>query len=378
MVSAARSGRTGRRTAATSGGIPSICAKATHYGPDCQRNRTRTRRSLVTSLKGMPKLTRYANLGAVVLPFIAFVVAVVLLWNKSVDAIDLTILVVMYSVTGFGITVGYHRLLTHRAFQTSKPVEYAFAIAGCMALEGPPIAWVADHRLHHAHTDDEGDPHSPHVGHGSGALGALARARRLAVEDAGLAEFRKYAPTSSRTGMRGSVALPALAAWPRIPSPSASRCRHRSGALSTCWGGLVRSSSTTTSRGRSTASATSSAAGASPSRITPPTSSGSRSVVGRGLAPQSSRLPALRLPGPGPLRGRSVGDAHLVDGEGRHRDERRAHHARAQARSSSPPSPPRRRRPPDRGARLIAPQRSGSVAARWAPGMTTAAESSSS
>ncbi|MDX6690852.1 MAG: hypothetical protein QOG15_2309 [Solirubrobacteraceae bacterium] len=142
----------------------------------------------------MPKLTRYANLGAVVFPFIAFLVAIVLLWNKAVGPIDIAILVVMYSVTGFGITVGFHRLLTHRAFQTSKPVEYAFAVAGCMALEGPPIAWVADHRLHHAHTDEEGDPHSPHVGHGSGLAGLWHAHSGWLMKTQGEAEFRKYAP----------------------------------------------------------------------------------------------------------------------------------------------------------------------------------------
>jgi stearoyl-CoA desaturase (delta-9 desaturase) len=142
----------------------------------------------------MNKLTRYANLGAVVLPFVAFVVAVVLLWNKSIDAIDLGIFVLMYTVTGFGVTVGYHRLLTHRAFQTSKPVEYAFAIAGSMALEGPPIAWVADHRLHHAHTDEEGDPHSPHVGEGSGIRGLWHAHSGWLMKTQGGAEFRKYAP----------------------------------------------------------------------------------------------------------------------------------------------------------------------------------------
>jgi stearoyl-CoA desaturase (delta-9 desaturase) len=142
----------------------------------------------------MPKLTRYANLGAVVLPFIAFLVAVVLLWNRSVDAIDIAILVLMYCVTGFGVTVGYHRLLTHRAFQVSKPVEYAFAIAGSMALEGPPIAWVADHRLHHAHTDEEGDPHSPHVGEGTGLRGLWHAHSGWLMKTQGGAEFRKYAP----------------------------------------------------------------------------------------------------------------------------------------------------------------------------------------
>ena len=59
------------------------------------------------------------------------------------------------------MTVGFHRLLTHRSFQTSKPVEYVFAAAGSMAVQGPVINWVADHRKHHAHTDEEGDPHSP-------------------------------------------------------------------------------------------------------------------------------------------------------------------------------------------------------------------------
>ena len=141
----------------------------------------------------MPTLQRYANLGAVVLPFIAFVLAIVLLWNKAIGAIDLAIMFVLYIITGFGITVGYHRLLTHRAFAVSKPVEYAFAIAGSMAVEGPPIAWVADHRKHHAHTDVEGDPHSPHVGHGSGLKGLWFAHSGWLMKTQGEAEFRKYA-----------------------------------------------------------------------------------------------------------------------------------------------------------------------------------------
>jgi stearoyl-CoA desaturase (Delta-9 desaturase) len=151
----------------------------------------------------MPKIQRYANLGAVVVPFIAFIVAVVLLWNKAVGAIDLAILVFMYVITGLGITVGFHRLLTHRAFQTSKPMEYAFAIAGSMAVQGPVIAWVADHRLHHAHTDEEGDPHSPHVGHGSGLKGLWHAHTGWLLKTQGSAEFRKYAPDLTEDkGMR--------------------------------------------------------------------------------------------------------------------------------------------------------------------------------
>src|SRR3978361_252674 len=69
----------------------------------------------------MPTFQRYTNLGAVVLPFVAFIVAIVLLWNKAVGAIDLAILLVMYLITGFGITVGYHRLLTHVPSRRANP-----------------------------------------------------------------------------------------------------------------------------------------------------------------------------------------------------------------------------------------------------------------
>ena len=74
----------------------------------------------------------------------------------------------MYLVTALGITIGYHRLLTHRSFQTSQAGRVRARGAGSMAVQGPVIDWVADHRKHHAHTDEEGDPHSPHVGHGDG------------------------------------------------------------------------------------------------------------------------------------------------------------------------------------------------------------------
>ena len=78
----------------------------------------------------------------------------------------------MYVLTIQGVTLGFHRLLTHRSFQTYKPVQYTLAIVGSMAVEGPVMNWVADHRKHHAHTDQEGDPHSPH-GHGSGFKGTV-------------------------------------------------------------------------------------------------------------------------------------------------------------------------------------------------------------
>ncbi len=122
----------------------------------------------------MTRIEKAVNLGAVIVPFCAVIAAVPLLWNRLVAPVDLAIFGVMYVATATGITVGFHRLLTHRAFQTSKPVQYAFAVLGSMAVQGPVTGWVADHRKHHAHTDREGDPHSPHVGHGDGVRGVLA------------------------------------------------------------------------------------------------------------------------------------------------------------------------------------------------------------
>ena len=121
----------------------------------------------------MTRAHKLSNLIGAIVPFLAFIAAIVLLWNTYVGWADLAVLAIMYVVAGLGVTVGYHRLLTHRSFQTYKPVEYLFATLGSMAMQGPVIAWVADHRKHHAHTDEEGDPHSPHVGHGDGLLGAL-------------------------------------------------------------------------------------------------------------------------------------------------------------------------------------------------------------
>jgi stearoyl-CoA desaturase (delta-9 desaturase) len=120
----------------------------------------------------MSKLEKYANLGAVVVPFLAFAAAVALTWNDLVGPTDLAIMAGLYLFSAFGITIGYHRLLTHRSFDAPRPVRYALAIMGQTAVQGPVVDWVADHRKHHAFTDEEGDPHSPHL-HGGGLKGAL-------------------------------------------------------------------------------------------------------------------------------------------------------------------------------------------------------------
>lgn len=189
------------------------------------------------------------NLLAVVLPFAATITAIVLLWNSLVTPLDLVIMVVMYLLTAVGITVGYHRLLTHRSFNTLKPIEYMFAILGSMAVQGPPLAWVADHRKHHAHTDVEGDPHSPHVGHGEGLTSVFkglwhAHTGWLFSEQ-GRADWKRYAPDLYEDkGMRiisrnfGWLVLASLA----IPAAAGGLITGTwQGALTALlWGGFVR------------------------------------------------------------------------------------------------------------------------------------------
>jgi stearoyl-CoA desaturase (Delta-9 desaturase) len=141
----------------------------------------------------MSRPERLANLAGVVVPFAGVLAAILLLWNSWVDATDLAILAVMYLTTGLGVTIGYHRLLTHRSFRTAPWLERTFAVMGSLSVQGSVMDWVADHRKHHAHTDQEGDPHSPHVGHGSG-LGGLWHAHTgWLLETQGQADWKKYA-----------------------------------------------------------------------------------------------------------------------------------------------------------------------------------------
>jgi len=112
-------------------------------------------------------------LAVTLIPFVGFVAAVALLWNTAVTWIDLVLLAVLYVLCGFGITIGFHRMLTHSAFEAVRPLKAALLIFGSMAIQGPAITWAVDHRTHHAHSDKEGDPHSPHHGFGGGLGGQL-------------------------------------------------------------------------------------------------------------------------------------------------------------------------------------------------------------
>jgi stearoyl-CoA desaturase (Delta-9 desaturase) len=108
-----------------------------------------------------------------VTPFLALGIACWQTWSDLLHWRDVLVFGLMYIATGLGVTVGFHRLFTHRSFATSRPVRAVFGVLGSAAIEGPVISWVADHRKHHAFADREGDPHSPHVDHGGGWGGAV-------------------------------------------------------------------------------------------------------------------------------------------------------------------------------------------------------------
>ena len=108
-----------------------------------------------------------------VLPALLLILVAWQLWNRELQWRDIAIFLIMYAPITLGITVGFHRLLTHRSFKTSPWMRGVLAVLGTMAVEGPVISWVADHRKHHAYADRLGDPHSPHVDNGGGWRGAL-------------------------------------------------------------------------------------------------------------------------------------------------------------------------------------------------------------
>jgi stearoyl-CoA desaturase (Delta-9 desaturase) len=136
-------------------------------------------------------------LGAIILiPLAALVAAIPLLWGQWITWRDVIIAAVMYAISGHGVTIGFHRYFTHRGFKASRPVRIALAVAGQLAIEGPVIRWVADHRRHHAFSDRAGDPHSPWRFGTSGA--ALARGIWHAhvgwLFDVEQTDQRRYAP----------------------------------------------------------------------------------------------------------------------------------------------------------------------------------------
>jgi stearoyl-CoA desaturase (Delta-9 desaturase) len=146
----------------------------------------------------MTRTERNVNIMAVILPFFAAVAGAVLLWGSFLGPRDIAIFVAMYLLSALGVTIGFHRLLTHRAFETRRWMRYLLAILGSLSLQGPVIDWVADHRKHHAFADEDGDPHSPHVGVGAGLRGMLRGLWHAHVgwlfETQGQASSSRFAP----------------------------------------------------------------------------------------------------------------------------------------------------------------------------------------
>jgi stearoyl-CoA desaturase (delta-9 desaturase) len=95
------------------------------------------------------------------IPLFATVYAIATLWGRMITLTDLVLLLVGYTLCALGITVGYHRMLTHKGFEAPDWIRAIFLILGSMALQGPALNWAATHIQHHANSDDDDDPHSP-------------------------------------------------------------------------------------------------------------------------------------------------------------------------------------------------------------------------
>lgn len=180
-------------------------------------------------------------------PFIGLLGAMVFLWGRGMGWVDLWLLVGMYSLTVIGVTVGFHRLFTHKSFETSTSIKAFLAIAGSMSIQGPVIKWCAVHRRHHQESDQEGDPHSPHL-HGDGFFAMLA-----GMWHAHVGWIFEPDPENIRRSVKDLVADPVLmrinnwfAVWVALglilPAGVGYACTGSWwGALSGfLWGGLVR------------------------------------------------------------------------------------------------------------------------------------------
>ncbi|MFL6111051.1 MAG: acyl-CoA desaturase, partial [Catenulispora sp.] len=146
----------------------------------------------------MPVVDRVASAVVTAVPPVILLIGMIFGWTSHLLVWqDLLILAVMYCGVGTGITVGFHRLLTHRSFKCNRWLRAGFAALGSAAAEGPVIDWVATHRKHHQFSDIEGDPHSPHVGHGHGWRGALSGLAHAHIgwvfSDMEVADERRYA-----------------------------------------------------------------------------------------------------------------------------------------------------------------------------------------
>jgi stearoyl-CoA desaturase (Delta-9 desaturase) len=97
----------------------------------------------------------------VAVPLLALLAAIPLAWGWGLNWQVVVLAIAFYEISGLGIAMGFHRYFTHGSFKAKTGLRVALAIAGSLAIEGPVLSWVADHRRHHKYSDREGDPHSP-------------------------------------------------------------------------------------------------------------------------------------------------------------------------------------------------------------------------
>ncbi len=199
--------------------VPAAPASSAAPAIDAVPNSVRTAQR---RLQYVPNTTRQARseqialFAFVVIPLAAVAAAIPVLWGHGIGWHDVVISTVMYAITGHGITVGFHRYFTHGSFKAKRPLHIALAIAGSMAIEGPVLRWVADHRRHHAYSDKEGDPHSPwRYGETFGALcKGLFHAHIGWLFDIEQTDQKRFAPDllADRDLVRISKAFPYLVA----------------------------------------------------------------------------------------------------------------------------------------------------------------------
>jgi stearoyl-CoA desaturase (Delta-9 desaturase) len=184
----------------------------------------------------------------IIVPFLALLASVPVAWGWGLSWRDLAIAVAMYAVTGHGITVGFHRYFTHGAFKAKRALRVGLAIAGSLAIEGPVIRWVADHRRHHAYSDRDGDPHSPwRYGENFGALmKGLWHAHIGWMFDVEQTNHQRFAPDllADRAIVRVSKAFPWLSATslllPALIGWAWSGGRWQGAVTAFFWASLVR------------------------------------------------------------------------------------------------------------------------------------------
>jgi len=228
-------------TAPAAAGAPSPAAAADYDGT------TPFTDDAVTPTTFQGRVRAGVTAAIVAVPFAGLGVAVWLAWGRGLNLADILLAVGFYVITGLGVTIGFHRLLTHRSFIAAPALRVVLAVAGSMSFEGPVIGWVAIHRRHHAFTDRPGDPHSPYR-YGTSLAGQLrglahAHAGWLLRDDPTSPE--RYAPdmTADRSMRVISAAFPALCALSLALPFGAGWLiggSWRTALLGLLWAGLVR------------------------------------------------------------------------------------------------------------------------------------------